>query len=97
MDSRRSHRHNLILTVKLRDSSVHPGAVQADMLAKSQLSRAFPSTDDNLVGDFVLWATTEEAKFLAGRFVCANWDMQERLFLRDDNLSKNRYVTTLAK
>lgn len=77
--------------------SIHPGAVQTDMLVRSQLSGAFPSTNGNLVGDFVLWATTEEAKFLAGRFVWANWDVQELLSLRDDILSKNLFVTTLAE
>ncbi|GIC92414.1 SDR family NAD(P)-dependent oxidoreductase [Aspergillus udagawae] len=77
--------------------SVHPGAVATDMLAKSQLGGVYPSTEGKLVGDFVVWATTEEAKFLAGRFVWANWDVQELLSLRDHILSKDLFVTSLAE
>ncbi|KAL4756326.1 SDR family NAD(P)-dependent oxidoreductase [Aspergillus foveolatus] len=77
--------------------SVHPGAVDTDMLAKSQLGGAFPSTEGKLVGDSIVWTATEEAKFLAGRFVWANWDVQKLLSLRDDILSKNLFVTSLAE
>ncbi|KAB8242821.1 hypothetical protein BDV35DRAFT_399741 [Aspergillus flavus] len=77
--------------------SVHPGAVDTDMLAKSQLGGAFPSTEGKLVGDFVVWTATEEADFLAGRFVWANWDVQELLSRRDDIVSKNLFVTSLTE
>lgn len=30
-----------------------------------------------LYGEFALWLASEEAAFLAGRFVCANWDVDE--------------------
>ncbi|QMW44040.1 hypothetical protein G4B11_007410 [Aspergillus flavus] len=72
--------------------SVHPGAVDTDMLAKSQLGGAFPSTEGKLVGDFVVWTATEEADF-----VWANWDVQELLSRRDDIVSKNLFVTSLTE
>ncbi|RYO86456.1 hypothetical protein DL763_006704 [Monosporascus cannonballus] len=42
---------------------------------------SLPWDDVALPGDFVVWAVSPEARFLNGRFVWANWDVDE---LRDD-------------
>ena len=31
----------------------------------------------SLSAHFLLWLVSEEARFLNGRFVCANWDVEE--------------------
>ncbi|KAL1869391.1 hypothetical protein Daus18300_005603 [Diaporthe australafricana] len=36
-----------------------------------------PWDDVELPGDFVVWAVSPEARFLSGRFVWANWDVDE--------------------
>ncbi|KAG6353747.1 hypothetical protein INS49_005456 [Diaporthe citri] len=42
---------------------------------------SLPWDDVELPGDFVVWAVSPEARFLNGRFVWANWDVDE---LKDD-------------
>lgn len=31
----------------------------------------------DLAGDFVVWLASEEAKFLKGKFIWVNWDVEE--------------------
>ncbi|KAH7161198.1 hypothetical protein EDB81DRAFT_682672 [Dactylonectria macrodidyma] len=54
-----------------------------EMIASgSQMDMAsLPWDDAALPGDFVVWAVSPEARFLNGRFVWANWDVDE---LQDD-------------
>ena len=33
--------------------------------------------DAQLAGDFTVWAASKEAKFLKGKFVWVNWDVEE--------------------
>ncbi|KXH57488.1 hypothetical protein CNYM01_07033 [Colletotrichum nymphaeae SA-01] len=61
--------------------SVHPGAVQTALLAKSGLKRKM--TDGKLAGDFVVWSASEEAAFLNGRMVWVNWDVPELVSWKD--------------
>ena len=52
-----------------RFTSVHPGVVKTAMAAKSGLGRVFPSTDLQLASEFIVWASSKEASFLAGRLL----------------------------
>lgn len=38
---------------------------------------------DTLPGNFAVWASTEEARFLHGRFVWCNWDVEEMKGMKD--------------
>ncbi|KAI8243232.1 putative transporter [Colletotrichum sp. SAR 10_98] len=63
---------------KLRVISVHPGLIltpMAEELEKTGLK--FPYDDISLPADFLVWAASQEAAFLNGKFVFANWDVEE--------------------
>ncbi|KAF4825361.1 Short chain dehydrogenase citE [Colletotrichum tropicale] len=63
---------------RLRVISVHPGLIQTPMaeeLEKAGLK--FPYDDISLPADFLVWAASQEAAFLNGKFVFANWDVEE--------------------
>ncbi|KZL63701.1 short chain dehydrogenase [Colletotrichum tofieldiae] len=61
--------------------SYHPGGVYTELAAELGISPdAYPWDDENLPGQFAVWAASNEAKFLHGRFVWAKWDVTE---LRD--------------
>ncbi|KAM0332406.1 hypothetical protein ACHAQA_002686 [Verticillium albo-atrum] len=57
--------------------SFHPGMHYTE-LAQSFFPEATEDFDDiKLPGDFAVWAASEEASFLHGRFVWAHWDVDE--------------------
>jgi NAD(P)-dependent dehydrogenase (short-subunit alcohol dehydrogenase family) len=76
--------------------SLHPGAVKTDMGIKTGLDGVFLSTDARLAGKFVVWAMTEEAKFLAGRFAWVNWDVDELVARKAEILEKDLLRTSLS-
>jgi hypothetical protein len=63
---------------------------------KSGLDNVFPSTDAKLAGDFILWTTSEEAKFLSGRFVWVNWDVDELVAMKEEILKGDLLRTNLS-
>jgi NAD(P)-dependent dehydrogenase (short-subunit alcohol dehydrogenase family) len=71
-------------TSTARFISIHPGAVETDMAAKAELGGAFPFTDAQLAAEFIVWATTEKASFLAGRMAFVNWDKDKVLGKKDE-------------
>lgn len=59
-------------------SAVHPGMVDTDIFRKSGATPDTLAMDSpKLAAGFSLWITLPEAKFLTGRFVWANWDVDE--------------------
>ncbi|KAI0442135.1 hypothetical protein F4803DRAFT_520519 [Xylaria telfairii] len=65
---------------RLRVVTVHPGIVPGTeggkrMVAQSGLD--WPGDDINLPAHFLVWAASDEAKFLKNKFVFANWDVDE--------------------
>jgi NAD(P)-dependent dehydrogenase (short-subunit alcohol dehydrogenase family) len=77
--------------------SIHPGAVKTSMATKSGLDGFFTVTDAALTGDFIVWATSKEAKFLAGRFAWVNWDVGELIAASEDIVSKDLLRTSLSE
>ena len=67
---------------------VHPGLIigttMSEKFGKSALDAGLVPDDITLSGDFVVWAVSNEAKFLNGRFVWANWDVEELQAHRKD-------------
>ncbi|KAF5518725.1 hypothetical protein CGCA056_v009448 [Colletotrichum aenigma] len=47
----------------------------AEELEKAGLK--FPYDDISLPADFLVWTASQEAAFLNGKFVFANWDVEE--------------------
>lgn len=76
--------------------SIHPGAIPTAMGIKSGLDGVFPRTDPKLAGNFMAWASSEEARFLAGRFAWVNWDVAELVAAKEEILSKDYYRTSLT-
>ncbi|KAJ0296652.1 hypothetical protein Brms1b_013691 [Colletotrichum noveboracense] len=58
---------------KLRVISVHPGLIQTPMAEELEKAGLRFPYDDN----FLVWAASQEAAFLNGKFVFANWDVEE--------------------
>jgi len=58
--------------------NVHPGAIFTDAARTAGFTRdTLPFDDESLPGDYCVWASTPAASFLHGRFVWANWDVEE--------------------
>lgn len=60
--------------------SVHPGVVDTDMAKAIGLHDKIPLDfwdDAKLPAHFLLWVVSKEARFLKGKYVCANWDVEE--------------------
>ena len=66
--------------------NVQPGIVEGDMTAKVGGVPAEMLDTPQLPGDFVRWlCSAAEAEFLGdGRFVCANWDVDELVARREE-------------
>jgi NAD(P)-dependent dehydrogenase (short-subunit alcohol dehydrogenase family) len=75
--------------------SVHPGMVKTDMAVKSGLEGGFEFTDAGLSGDFIAWLASEEASFLSGRFVWANWDVDELIAAKSQIVERNLLLSSL--
>ncbi|GKT46788.1 short chain dehydrogenase gsfE [Colletotrichum spaethianum] len=54
---------------------LHPGLVHTDMTYKHL--RPFALDSPELVGGTAVWLCSEKARFLNGRFVAANWDVED--------------------
>ncbi|MCJ1401671.1 hypothetical protein MMC11_004888 [Xylographa trunciseda] len=76
--------------------SIHPGAINTAMGIKSGLDGVFPPTDPELTGNFIAWACSEEARFLAGRFAWVNWDIAELVAAKEEIVSKDYYRTSMT-
>ncbi|PTB70202.1 NAD(P)-binding protein [Trichoderma citrinoviride] len=58
--------------------SFHPGAIWTDGVKKSGVPKeAFAWDDETLASNYAVWAASDEAKFLHGRFTWAAWDVEE--------------------
>ncbi|KAJ3526328.1 hypothetical protein NM208_g11110 [Fusarium decemcellulare] len=66
----------------------HPGLIMDTAITRpitGIIEEAGLIPDDiSLPGDFAVWAASDEAKFLSGRFVWATWDVDELKATKDD-------------
>lgn len=85
-----------ISPTEARFVAVHPGALETDMLLRSGFRDTFPITDGSLTGRFVIWLVSEDASFLSGRFVWANWDIEEMLQKKDTIIRENLFTSSLS-
>ncbi|KAF2475912.1 NAD(P)-binding protein [Lindgomyces ingoldianus] len=78
--------------------SVQPGAVMTDMLTNSGLLALpdLPLDDLELPGHFMVWLASPEAEFLKGKFLWANWDVEELKEKKEKILAGNNLVTGLV-
>jgi len=59
--------------------SFHPGGIYSETQSKICEKDSWEWDDDCLPGHFAVWLATPSASFLHGRFVWANWDVEELL------------------
>ncbi|KIK64761.1 hypothetical protein GYMLUDRAFT_195206 [Collybiopsis luxurians FD-317 M1] len=57
--------------------SFHPGLVYSEGKTKAFERVSYKWDTMELAGDFSVWASSQEAAWLHGRFVWANWDVEE--------------------
>jgi len=79
--------------------AVHPGLVATDMMEES--FKHFNLDEPALPGGVMVWLATEKARFLSGRVVSANWDVDDLVARKDeivrDNLLQLKLGATLGK
>ncbi|KAJ0277438.1 hypothetical protein Brms1b_007715 [Colletotrichum noveboracense] len=71
---------------KMQIINFHPGVVYTDIFKCYVPRDIYPFDDEKLGGHFAVWAASDEARFLHGRFVWAAWDIDE---LRTGDIKRN--------
>lgn len=66
---------------------MQPGVVKTDMLADS--FKKFALDTPELVGGTAVWLSTEAARFLTGRFISANWNVEDLVKQKDKIVAGN--------
>jgi NADP-dependent 3-hydroxy acid dehydrogenase YdfG len=80
----------------VRFLNIHPGQIDSDGFTRS--GAPLPPdgmTDGKMAGQFYAWAATEEAAFLTGRFLWAEWDIEELKAKKDEILENDLLLTTI--
>ena len=67
--------------------SLHPGIVPTHMNVES--FRKFALDSPHLAGATAVWLCSEQARWLTGRFVNTNWDMEDLLDRKDEVLKED--------
>ncbi|KAK8131818.1 short chain dehydrogenase [Apiospora sp. TS-2023a] len=77
--------------------AVHPGMVDTDVFRRSGATPDMMAMDSpKLFAGFSLWLTLPEAKFLNGRFVWANWDIEELKLKKEEITSSTNLTFNMA-
>jgi len=80
----------------VRFINMHPGSVESDGYAKSGATEPPGGmTDGEVPAAFAAWLATDEADFLSGRFVWAEWDVEELKAKKDEILEKDLLLSTI--
>ena len=81
---------------EVRFVNVHPGNIESDGFTRSGAS-APPGgmTNGQLGGQFIAWLGTPAAGFLSGRFVWAEWDIEELKAKEREILDSDLLLTTI--
>lgn len=74
--------------------ALHPGMVPTDMMIET--FRKFAHDTPELVGGVGVWLATEDAAFLTGRYVAANWSVEELLEGKEEILKENKLTMALV-
>ncbi|KAK1249388.1 hypothetical protein MKX07_002904 [Trichoderma sp. CBMAI-0711] len=63
--------------------NVSPGIVKSDMADKANMPHLPPQDSPELMANFAVWLAGPESDFLSGRFLWANWDVEELVAAKD--------------
>ncbi|KAL3466050.1 hypothetical protein BJX64DRAFT_296439 [Aspergillus heterothallicus] len=75
--------------------SLDPGMVATDMAAGIPLIAPFTLDDVSLAGGAAVWLTSGDKAFLSGRYLSANWDVEEIMNRKNDISERSLLVSTL--
>lgn len=67
----------------LKAFSVSPGIVQSDMAVKANNPNLEATDSPELMANLAVWLASAESDFLKGRFLWANWDVEELMKAKD--------------
>lgn len=67
--------------------SLNPGLMDTDMILDT--FRPFHQDTPDFVASVALWLISEKAKFLSGRLVIVNWDVDELVERKDEIVEKD--------
>ncbi len=73
--------------------SLSPGVVKSDMVLEA--FARFAKDTPELVGGSAVWLATDAAKFLSGRYVCAQWSVDELLQRKDEIVNEGKLLSGL--
>lgn len=74
--------------------AMNPGIVMTNMTLES--FKRFALDTPELPGGTGVWLTTEKAKFLNGRYISANWDVEELAQREEEILKENKLTMQLV-
>lgn len=74
--------------------SMHPGLVSTDML-REPFRSLFNQDSPELVGGTAVWLCQKKARFLSGRFIAANWNVEDLLAKREEIVRDDLLKLTL--
>ncbi|KAF4627385.1 hypothetical protein G7Y89_g10772 [Cudoniella acicularis] len=77
----------------LKIFSFHPGAFYTPLAAQHFAKDAMKWDDLDLPAHFALWLAGPESSFLNGRYMWANWDVDELVALKDKLENNPRFLT----
>lgn len=66
----------------LTSVSLHPGTVLTDMTIEPLVHFSLDTAE--LVGGVAVWLSTGDRKFLSGRFITVNWDVEELVARKEE-------------
>ncbi|EPE36263.1 NAD(P)-binding Rossmann-fold containing protein [Glarea lozoyensis ATCC 20868] len=69
---------------------IHPGILMTDIVAESL--KPFAKDTYELTGGFAVWLSTEQASFLNGRYVSANWSVDELVERKEEIVSEGKLL-----
>ncbi|KAH8900971.1 short-chain dehydrogenase/reductase-like protein [Thozetella sp. PMI_491] len=75
--------------------ALHPGLVLTDML-REPFRSLFNQDSPELVGGTTVWLCQEKARFLSGRWVATNWNVDDVVAKKDEILRGNLLKLTLG-
>src|SRR5271169_2515792 len=74
--------------------ALHPGIVMTDMVLSG--AEKFATDSPELAGGVALWLTTTEAEFLNGKYMSANWDVDEVVAKKEEILDEKLLTLGLS-
>jgi NAD(P)-dependent dehydrogenase (short-subunit alcohol dehydrogenase family) len=69
---------------------IHPGILMTDIVGEAL--KPFAKDTHELAGGFAVWLSTEQASFLNGRYVSANWSVDELLERKEEIVSEGKLL-----